>query len=47
MSRPLGTAKLGPGAPYAYEFNYDFCKGCGICVEECPCGAIQMEPEEI
>ena len=21
------------------------CKGCGICVEECPCGAIEMVPE--
>ena len=30
-----------------YEFNYDFCKGCGICVAECPCGAIQMVPERM
>ena len=30
-----------------YEFNYDFCKGCGICVAECPCGAIEMVPERI
>ena len=37
--------KLGPGKKF--EFNYDYCKGCGICVEECPCGAIKMEPEEI
>jgi 2-oxoacid:acceptor oxidoreductase delta subunit (pyruvate/2-ketoisovalerate family) len=28
-----------------YEFDYDYCKGCGICVQECPCGAIRMEPE--
>jgi 2-oxoacid:acceptor oxidoreductase delta subunit (pyruvate/2-ketoisovalerate family) len=28
-----------------YEFDYDYCKGCGICAEECPCGAIVMEPE--
>lgn len=35
--------KLGPGQ--RYEFNYDYCKGCGICVEECPCGAIEMQPE--
>ena len=37
--------KLG-GDP-KYEFNYDFCKGCGICVRECPCGAIEMVPEVI
>jgi 2-oxoacid:acceptor oxidoreductase delta subunit (pyruvate/2-ketoisovalerate family) len=30
-----------------YEFDYDFCKGCGICATECPCGAIEMVPEEI
>jgi Pyruvate/2-oxoacid:ferredoxin oxidoreductase delta subunit len=37
--------KLGPGL--RYEFNYDYCKGCGICIEECPCGAIKSVPEEI
>jgi len=36
--------KLGPGKRYA--FDYDYCKGCGMCVEECPCGAIKMEPEK-
>jgi 2-oxoacid:acceptor oxidoreductase delta subunit (pyruvate/2-ketoisovalerate family) len=37
--------KLGPGKRFL--FNYDYCKGCGICVAECPCGAIKMVPEEI
>jgi NADPH-dependent glutamate synthase beta subunit-like oxidoreductase len=37
--------KLGPGN--RFKFNYDYCKGCGICVSECPCGAIKMEMEEI
>jgi 2-oxoacid:acceptor oxidoreductase delta subunit (pyruvate/2-ketoisovalerate family) len=37
--------KLGEGKGFA--FNYDYCKGCGICVAECPCGAIDMVPEEI
>jgi len=37
--------KLGPGK--RFEFDYDYCKGCGICVAECPCGAISMEPETI
>ena len=30
-----------------YAIDYDYCKGCGICVAECPCGAITMEPETI
>ena len=30
-----------------YAIDLDYCKGCGMCVSECPCGAIQMEPEEI
>ena len=37
--------KLGPGKRFA--FNYDYCKGCGLCAAECPCGAIRMEPESI
>ncbi len=35
--------KLGPGK--RFEFIYDFCKGCGLCAAECPCGAIAMVPE--
>jgi 2-oxoacid:acceptor oxidoreductase delta subunit (pyruvate/2-ketoisovalerate family) len=37
--------KLESGTPYAYEVDYDYCKGCGVCAEECPCGAIHMVPE--
>ncbi len=37
--------KLGPGK--GFQFNYDYCKGCGVCVAECPCGAIDMVPEEV
>ena len=37
--------KLGPGKRFA--FNYDYCKGCGVCVAECPCGAIEMVPEQV
>ncbi len=36
--------KLGPGLRFAID--YDFCKGCGLCVAECPAGAIMMEPEQ-
>ncbi len=28
-----------------YKVNYDYCKGCGICAEECPVNAIEMVPE--
>jgi NADPH-dependent glutamate synthase beta subunit-like oxidoreductase len=35
--------KLGPGL--RFKFNYDYCKGCGMCAAECPCGAIDMVPE--
>src|SRR5450755_1688439 len=36
--------KLGSGK--GFEFNYDYCKGCGVCVAECPSGAIEMVPED-
>jgi 2-oxoacid:acceptor oxidoreductase delta subunit (pyruvate/2-ketoisovalerate family) len=39
------VSKLPPGERYA--FDYEYCKGCGICVAECPCGAIVMVPELI
>jgi len=38
------VVKLGPGK--RFEFNFDYCKGCGVCAAECPCGAIKMVPEE-
>jgi 2-oxoacid:acceptor oxidoreductase delta subunit (pyruvate/2-ketoisovalerate family) len=36
--------KLGAGK--RFEINLDYCKGCGICAAECPCGAIEMVLEE-
>ncbi len=27
------------------EFDYDYCKGCGVCAEECPRGALGMDEE--
>ena len=30
-----------------YRIDIDYCKGCGLCAAECPCGAIEMVPEEI
>ncbi len=35
--------KLGPGKRFA--INLDYCKGCGLCAAECPCGAIEMVDE--
>jgi NADPH-dependent glutamate synthase beta subunit-like oxidoreductase len=37
--------KLGTGL--RYEIDLDYCKGCGMCASECPCGAINMIPEQI
>jgi 2-oxoacid:acceptor oxidoreductase delta subunit (pyruvate/2-ketoisovalerate family) len=37
--------KLGAGK--RFKFNYDYCKGCGVCAAECPCGAIEMVPETV
>jgi NADPH-dependent glutamate synthase beta subunit-like oxidoreductase len=37
--------KLGPEGAYAVDLDY--CKGCGLCVEECPTGSMTMEPEEV
>ncbi len=37
--------KLGPEGEYAVDLDY--CKGCGLCVEECPTGSIVMQPEDV
>jgi NADPH-dependent glutamate synthase beta subunit-like oxidoreductase len=37
--------KLGPGK--RFRIDLDFCKGCGLCAAECPCGAIRMVAEEV
>jgi 2-oxoacid:acceptor oxidoreductase delta subunit (pyruvate/2-ketoisovalerate family) len=36
--------KLGPGE--GFRIDLDYCKGCGICSHECPCGAIAMVAED-
>ena len=41
------NAVVSLGMPGEYFIDLDYCKGCGICVSECPCGAIEMVPEEI
>jgi 2-oxoacid:acceptor oxidoreductase delta subunit (pyruvate/2-ketoisovalerate family) len=39
------VVKLDPGQ--RYQIDLDYCKGCGLCATECPCGAIDMVPEQI
>lgn len=41
------NAVLKLDSPGDYLIDLDYCKGCGLCVAECPCGAIEMVPEEI
>jgi 2-oxoacid:acceptor oxidoreductase delta subunit (pyruvate/2-ketoisovalerate family) len=36
--------KLGAGQ--GFRIDLDYCKGCGLCAAECPCGAIDMVPEQ-
>ena len=38
------SAVLLDGTTFA-GFDYDFCKGCEICAEACPTGAIEMVAE--
>ena len=39
------NAVLRIDSGHGYAIDYDYCKGCGLCATECPCGAIVMEPE--
>jgi 2-oxoacid:acceptor oxidoreductase delta subunit (pyruvate/2-ketoisovalerate family) len=41
------NAVIKLGAGLRFRFNYDYCKGCGVCAAECPCGAIDMVPETV
>ena len=41
------VVKLEPGVAYGYAIDLDYCKGCGMCVAECPCGALEIIPETI
>ena len=40
---PDGAISKGDGG-YSIDLNY--CKGCGICVQECPRGVISLVQEE-
>jgi NADPH-dependent glutamate synthase beta subunit-like oxidoreductase len=45
MYCPDNAVNMSP-ATGKYEFDYDFCKGCGLCVKECPCHYIQLTLEK-
>jgi NADPH-dependent glutamate synthase beta subunit-like oxidoreductase len=45
MCQENAVLKLGPGE--RYRFDYDNCQGCGLCAQECPCGAIEMVAETV
>jgi NADPH-dependent glutamate synthase beta subunit-like oxidoreductase len=45
MYCPDNAVNISP-ATGKYEFDYDFCKGCGLCVKECPCHYIQLTLEK-
>jgi Pyruvate/2-oxoacid:ferredoxin oxidoreductase delta subunit len=41
------NAVIKPTNGEGFRINYEYCKGCGICAAECPCGAIDMVPEVV
>lgn len=43
VQKLAGAAAPGRG----YAIKLDYCKGCGLCVAECPCGAIDLVPEDV
>ncbi len=41
------NAVIKLGAGQRFRIDLDYCKGCGVCAAECPCGAIEMVAEEV
>ncbi|MBK8078414.1 MAG: NAD(P)-binding protein [Kineosporiaceae bacterium] len=40
------NAVIKVAANATYEIDLDYCKGCSLCMHECPCGAIEMQAEQ-
>ena len=45
MYCPDNAVKISPSTG-KFEFDLDFCKGCGLCAKECPCHFIEMTLEK-
>jgi Pyruvate/2-oxoacid:ferredoxin oxidoreductase delta subunit len=45
MYCPDNAVKISPSTG-KYDFDLDFCKGCGLCAKECPCHYILMTLEK-
>lgn len=41
----LAVARIGEGVSAGYRVLTDYCKGCGVCVRECPTGSMRMQEE--
>jgi Pyruvate/2-oxoacid:ferredoxin oxidoreductase delta subunit len=41
----LAVKRLPDGGVAGYVVDGDYCKGCGICVKECPTGSMKMIAE--
>ena len=39
------TAIVSLGPTHGYKVNMDLCTGCAVCVEQCPCHAMDMVPD--
>jgi Pyruvate/2-oxoacid:ferredoxin oxidoreductase delta subunit len=47
-SRHGSTAEIAEaiGRGVRRRVDLDYCKGCGLYATECPCGAVEMVPEQ-
>jgi Pyruvate/2-oxoacid:ferredoxin oxidoreductase delta subunit len=41
----MAVRRLSGDPRGGYEIALEYCKGCGLCVRECPTGAIALQEE--